>query len=148
MNGILEAGAGAGAPDTQTYAVQVDGQTLALTREQLVQAAQAGLEAQNQAVQREHAADAPTASMNGVYAAFIAEYPDVAPADIPPEVWQDAQAEGSLVAAYRKHEIAQLRAQLAALAKDRANRALEIGSAASDGEAPEGDPVVRALLGK
>lgn len=152
MNNLFDTAAqdgaqgGASAGGTQTYAVQVDGQTLELTLEQLVQAAQAGLDTQNQAVRREHAAAATP--MGDVYAAFLAEYPNVAPADIPPEVWQDAQTEGSLVAAYRKYELAQLRMQLAALTRDKANRALAIGSAASDGEAPEGDPIVRALLGK
>ena len=37
-----------------------------------------------------------------IYAAFVEEYPDVRPEDIPQQVWEWAQQEGSLVSAYRK----------------------------------------------
>ena len=59
---------------------------------------------------------AANALPNGqIYAAFVEEYPDVRPEDIPQQVWEWAQQEGSLVSAYRKWEIAELRDELAAL---------------------------------
>ncbi len=83
-----------------------------------------------------------------VYANFIASYPEVQPGDIPQEVWQDAQMEGSLVSAYRKYEIAQLRARLKALEQNAANRRQAVGSAAGDGQPSQIDPVVAALRGE
>ncbi|MGE4549597.1 MAG: hypothetical protein AB7C89_08625 [Intestinibacillus sp.] len=127
------------------YEIPVDGQTLRLTLPQLIEAAQAGLTKRNQGIRRDGAARAVP---NGqIYASFLAEYPDVQPSDIPPEVWEQAAREGSLVSAYRGYELQRLRAELAALQKNRENRAGEIGPAASDGETPAADPVVRALLG-
>lgn len=135
-----------GAPQAarqETFAVTVDGEQLLLTMEQLLEAAQAGLNKRNGAIRTEQAA--AQLERGGEYAAFLAEYPTVAPADIPPEVWEDAAREGSLVAAYRAHELRTLRAQLAALTKNRENAAQEIGAAGGDGEGPESDPIIRAL---
>ena len=70
------------------------------------------------------------------------------PGDIPQEVWQDAQTEGSLVSAYRKYEIALLKAQLQALEQNARNRQQAVGSAAGDGQPAQMDPVIAALRGE
>lgn len=57
-----------------------------------------------------------------------------APEDIPQQVWEWAQQEGSLVSAYRKWEIAELRDELAALEMNRKNRRAAVGTAQTDGE--------------
>ena len=127
------------------YEVEVDGETLRLTLPQLIEAAQAGLSKRCQEVRRGGAARAVP---NGEqYAAFLQEYPDVRPSDIPQAVWQLAAQEGSLLSAYRKYENTLLRAELETLRKNNDNAAREIGPAASDGENPAAYPVVRALLG-
>ena len=128
-----------------TYEVQVDNQTLRLTLPQLIEAAGAGLTKRSQSIRTGTAAR--TVPNGQTYAEFLVEYPDVQPSDIPPEVWEQAAREDSLVSAYRKYELDRLRAELAALQKNRENAAGEIGPAASDGETPAADPVVRALLG-
>ena len=92
---------------------------------------------------------AANAMPNGqIYAAFVEEYPDVRPEDIPQQVWEWAQQEGSLVSAYRKWEIAELRDELAALEMNQKNRRAAVGPAQSDGEPTGADPVTLALLGK
>ena len=45
-------------------------------------------------------------------AAFLKEYPDVKPTDIPPSVWMDVENGVPLVHAYAKYENASLRAQM------------------------------------
>ena len=93
--------------NTQTYPVEVDGDIVELTLEELIDAAAQGLSKRNAYIRRNRAANAMP---NGqIYAAFVEEYPDVRPEDIPQQVWEWAQQEGSLVSAYRKWEIAELR---------------------------------------
>ena len=130
----------------QTFPVPVDGQTVQLTLEQLIEAASLGLSKQNAYVRRNRAANGMP---NGqIYAAFVEEYPDVRPEEIPQQVWQWAQQEGSLVSAYRKWEILELKDELAALEMNQKNRRAAVGPAQSDGEPAGVDPVTLALLGR
>lgn len=139
---FIEGAAAAAAPG---YEVTVDGETLNLTFEQLLEAAAAGLSRRNESARLTRAA--ARVPSGEIYAAFLREYPDVKPEEIPQSVWQDAQAEGSLVSAYRKWEIERLRAQLAALTTNRKNQETAVGPAAGDGEPAGTDPVAEALLG-
>nr|WP_297170983.1 hypothetical protein [uncultured Agathobaculum sp.] len=130
----------------QTFPVPVDGQTVELTIDELIQAASLGLSKQNAYVRRNRAAAGMT---NGqIYAAFVEEYPDVRPEDIPQQVWQWAQQEGSLVSAYRKWEILTLKDELEAMEMNQKNRRAAVGPAQSDGEPAGVDPVTLALLGR
>lgn len=130
----------------QTYPVPVDGEMRQLTLEELIQAASLGLSKQNAYIRRNRAANGMP---NGqIYAAFVEEYPDVRPEEIPPQVWEWAQQEGSLVSAYRKWEILTLKDELAALEMNQKNRRAAVGPAQSDGEPAGVDPVTLALLGK
>lgn len=132
--------------NAQTYLVEVDGDIVELTLEELIDAAAQGLSKRNAYIRRNRAANAMP---NGqIYAAFVEEYPDVRPEDIPQQVWEWAQQEGSLVSAYRKWEIAELRDELAALEINQKNRRAAVGPAQSDGEPVGVDPVTLALLGK
>lgn len=134
------------APAEQTFPVPVDGQTVELTLDELIQAASLGLSRQNAYVRRNRAANGIP---NGqIYAAFVEEYPDVRPEDIPQQVWEWAQQEGSLVSAYRKWEILELKDELAAMEMNRKNRRAAVGPAQSDGEPAGVDPVTLALLGR
>ena len=122
--------------NAQTYPVEVDGDIVELTLEELIDAAAQGLSKRNAYIRRNRAANAMP---NGqIYAAFVEEYPDVRPEDIPQQVWEWAQQEGSLVSAYRK----------AALEMNQKNRRAAVGPAQSDGEPTGADPVTLALLGK
>lgn len=133
-------------PAAQTFPVPVDGQTVELTLDELIQAASLGLSKQNAYVRRNRAANGIP---NGqIYAAFVEEYPDVRPEDIPQQVWEWAQQEGSLVSAYRKWEILELKDELAAMEMNRKNRRAAVGPAQSDGEPAGVDPVTLALLGR
>ncbi len=133
-------------PTEQTYPVEVDGEIMELTMDELLEAAAQGLSKRNAYIRRNRAANAMP---NGqIYAAFIEEYPDVRPEDIPQQVWEWAQQEGSLVSAYRKWEIAELKDELAALEMNQKNRRAAVGPAQSDGEPTGVDPVTLALLGK
>lgn len=133
-------------PAAQTFPVPVDGQTVELTLEELIHAASLGLSKQNAYVRRNRAANGMP---NGqIYAAFVEEYPEVKPEDIPQQVWEWAQQEGSLVSAYRKWEILELKDELAALEVNQKNRRAAVGPAQSDGEPAGVDPVTLALLGK
>lgn len=86
--------------NAQTYPVEVDGEVVELTMDELLEAAAQGLSKRNAYIRRNRAANAMP---NGqIYAAFVEEYPDVRPEDIPQQVWEWAQQEGSLVSAYRK----------------------------------------------
>lgn len=143
MGGIPALPSGAQA---QTYEITVDGQAIALTLPQLLQAAQEGLSKVNRTARLQNTASA--LPEGEIYAAFLTEYPDVAPEEIPQEVWEQAAREGSLVAAYRAYELRQLRADLEALRQNQENQKSRVGSALSDGEATESDPVVRALFGR
>ncbi len=130
----------------QTYPVPVDGEMRELTLDELIQAASLGLSKQNAYIRRNRAANGMP---NGqIYAAFVEEYPDVRPEEIPPQVWEWAQQEGSLVSAYRKWEILTLKDELAALEMNQKNRRAAVGPAQSDGEPSGVDPVTLALLGK
>ncbi|MDO4270249.1 MAG: hypothetical protein Q4C72_04895 [Eubacteriales bacterium] len=148
VNPFAPGGAPEAAPQTgeQTYPVPVDGETRELTLEELIEAASAGLSKQNGVVRRNRAASG--LSEGQIYAAFVEEYPDVAPEDIPPQVWEWAQQEGSLVAAYRKWELLTLKDELAAMEVNLKNRRQAVGPAQSDGEPAGVDPVTLALLGK
>ena len=129
-----------------TYPVEADGESHELTLDELIEAAAQGLSRHNAYVRRNRAANALP---NGqIYAAFVEEYPDVRPEDIPQQVWEWAQQEGSLVSAYRKWEIAELRDELAALEMNRRNRRAAVGTAQTDGEPAGIDPVTLALLGR
>lgn len=130
----------------QTYPVPVDGEMRQLTLDELIQAASLGLSKQNAYIRRNRAANGMP---NGqIYAAFVEEYPDVRPEEIPPQVWEWAQQEGSLVSAYRKWEILELKDELAALEMNQKNRRAAVGPAQSDGEPSGVDPVTLALLGR
>lgn len=130
-------------PEEETITLNVDGQEIAVTMEQLIQAAISGLSRRGEMIRM---AGASSQVPDGqVYANFIAAYPEVQPGDIPQEVWQDAQAEGSLVSAYRKYELAQLKARLQALEQNEKNQQQAVGSAAGDGQPAQMDPVVDAL---
>ncbi len=130
----------------QTFPVPVDGTVRELTLDELIQAASLGLSKQNAYIRRNRAANGMP---NGqIYAAFVEEYPDVRPEEIPPQVWEWAQQEGSLVSAYRKWEILELKDELAALEMNQKNRRAAVGPAQSDGEPAGVDPVTLALLGK
>ena len=134
------------APAEQTFPVPVDGQPVELTLDELIQAASLGLSKQNAYVRRNRAANGIP---NGqIYAAFVEEYPDVRPEDIPQQVWEWAQQEGSLVSAYRKWEILELKDELAAMEMNRKNRRAAVGPSQSDGEPAGVDPVTLALLGR
>ena len=111
-----------------------------------VEADAQGLSKHNAYVRRNRAAN--TLPNGQIYAAFVEEYPDVRPEDIPQQVWEWAQQEGSLVSAYRKWEIAELRDELAALEMNRKNRRAAVGTAQTDGEPAGIDPVTLALLGR
>lgn len=130
----------------QTFPVPVDGKMVQLTLEQLIEAASLGLSKQNAYVRRNRAANGMP---NGqIYAAFVEEYPDVKPEEIPPQVWEWAQQEGSLVSAYRKWEILELKDELASLEMNQKNRRAAVGAAQTDGEPAGVDPVTLALLGR
>lgn len=133
-------------PAAQVFAVEVDGETRELTLDELLDAAKAGLSKQNGYIRRNRAAAGVPGGQ--IYAAFVEEYPDVRPEDIPPEVWEWAQAEGSLVSAYRKWELLTLKDELAALQMNRKNQKAAVGPAKGDGEPAGVDPVTLALLGK
>lgn len=142
----FEEGQPAKAPQEETVTLTVDGQEITLTMEQLVQAAVSGLSRRGEVIRMAGAAGQVPDGQ--VYANFIAAYPEVQPGDIPQEVWQDAQMEGSLVSAYRKYEIALLKAKLKALEQNEANQRQAVGSAAGDGQPVQLDPVVAALRGE
>lgn len=141
----------------QTYAVTVDGQTLELTLEQLIAAAEQGLSRANDAAkndqkrampnQMDGVAGEPSAQPN-VYQSFLAAYPDINAQDIPSEVWDDANRSGDLLGAYRAYEIRKLREELEQLRKNADNRRMDVGSARSDGENNITDPIILALMGK
>ena len=132
--------------EEQTYAVNVDGQTMELTLEQLIAAAEQGLPKANAAAYRGQAAE----NMPGgnVYQAFLEEYPEIQPDEIPPEVWDNANRSGDLLGAYRVYELHKLRKELEELKKNAENRKLDVGSARSDGENNITDPIILALMGK
>lgn len=127
----------------QTYAVTVDGQTLELTLEQLIAAAEQGLSRANDAAKRSQ-----NGGQSNVYQSFLSAYPDINAQDIPPEVWDDANRSGDLLGAYRAFEIRKLREELGQLRKNADNRRMDVGSARSDGENTITDPIILALMGK
>ncbi|MGI6180841.1 MAG: hypothetical protein ACOYIE_02035 [Agathobaculum sp.] len=160
MNQKIEANPSAGAPanpfvphaaepaaqQPETYSVPVDGETRELTLDELIEAASLGLSKQNAYVRRNRAASGMREGQ--IYAAFVEEYPDVSPEDIPPQVWEWAQQEGSLVSAYRKWEVLTLKDELAALEMNQKNHRAAVGPAKGDGEPAGADPVTLALLGR
>ncbi|MGN1030551.1 MAG: hypothetical protein ACI4PQ_03010 [Butyricicoccaceae bacterium] len=133
-------------PEEELYTVVVDGEEIALTLEQLIQAAQDGLSRANQTARTGNV----TGSVPGgdVYQSFMTEYPDVRPTDIPQEVWDMANRTGDLLGSYRAYEISKLREELAAYRKNEENRKMNVGSAQTDGESSILDPIVAALLGR
>lgn len=134
------------APQEQTITLEVDGQDITLNMDQLVAAAVSGLSRKAEIIRMTGAAGQVPSGQ--VYANFIAAYPEVQPGEIPAEVWEDAHMEGSLVSAYRKHEIAQLKGRLAALEQNERNRTQAVGPAAGDGQPAQTDPVIHALRGE
>ena len=68
-----------------------------------------------------------------MFSDFMAEYPDVKAEDIPKEVWNECAKTGDLSGAYRKHENAQLKAQLEELKRDQRNKERSTGSWRSAG---------------
>lgn len=130
----------------QTYAVTVDGQTLELTLEQLIAAAEQGLSRANDAAK--HSQNGGQGGQPNVYQSFLSAYPDINAQDIPPEVWDDANRSGDLLGAYRAFEIRKLREELEQLRKNADNRRMDVGSARSDGENTITDPIILALMGK
>ena len=116
----------------QTYAVTVDGQTLELTLEQLIAAAEQGLSRANDAAKRSQ--NGGQGGQSNVYQSFLSAYPDINAQDIPTEVWDDA--------------IRKLREELEQLRKNADNRRMDVGSARSDGENTITDPIILALMGK
>lgn len=130
----------------ETYTLKVEGQEISLTLEQLLQAATIGLEKGNRIARQQNAAESlPDGKL---YTQFLEAYPDIKPADIPSEVWETANREGNLLSAYRQHEVNKLRSELEALKKNAENRKSAVGSAVTDGDAAEIDPVIAALFGK
>lgn len=105
----------------QTYAVTVDGQTLELTLEQLIAAAEQGLSRANDAAKRSQ--NGGQGGQSNVYQSFLSAYPDINAQDIPPEVWDDANRSGDLLGAYRAFEIRKLREELEQLRKMRTTAA-------------------------
>lgn len=141
----------------QTYAVTVDGQTLELTLEQLIAAAEQGLSRANDAAKNGQTGGMPeqmSGAMRGpfaqpnIYQSFLSAYPDINAQDIPPEVWDEANRSGDLLGAYRAYEIRKLREELEQLRKNADNRRMDVGSARSDGENNITDPIILALMGK
>lgn len=130
----------------QTYAVTVDGQTLELTLEQLIAAAEQGLSRANDAAKRSQ--NDGQGGQSNVYQSFLSAYPDINAQDIPPEVWDDANRSGDLLGAYQAFEIRKLREELEQLRKNADNRRMDVGSARSDGENTITDPIILALMGK
>lgn len=132
--------------DEQTYPVKVDGQTIELTIEQLIAAAEQGLSQVNTAARRSQ--EAENMPDGNVYRAFLDEYPEIKPDEIPSEVWDAANRSGDLLGAYRAYEIQKLRTELEELKKNAENRKMDVGSARSDGENNMTDPIILALMGK
>lgn len=142
---LFETGAAA-EPSGETFTVTVDGQPLELTLDQLIEAAKQGLSKVNRAARLQNrAGEVPEGEL---YAQFLAQYPDIKPEDIPPEVWKQANECGSLLAAYQNYELQKLREELSAQKKNQQNRSSALGSARTDGAPPEIDPIAAALLGK
>ncbi|MDO5547732.1 MAG: hypothetical protein Q4F79_04515 [Eubacteriales bacterium] len=138
--------------DEPLYTVNVDGQPMELTLEQLIAAAEQGLSRANEAARQDGMAApegaAGGAPDNAVYNRFLQAYPEVHPTDIPESVWEQANRTGDLLEAYRIFEIAQLRQQLEDLKINQTNRERDVGSARSDGESRITDPIILALMGK
>lgn len=132
--------------DGTLYPVTVDGQTMQLTLSQLIAAAEKGLSQENSAVRREQAAE--TMPEGQIYQAFLNEYPEIRPDEIPPEVWDAANQSGDLLGAYRVYEIRKLREELEDFRRNERNRRMDVGSARSDGENTITDPIILALMGK
>lgn len=110
-----------------------------------------------EAAQKAKAADEETSRKNRIRQdseAFAKKYKDVDPKSIPQEVW-DAVASGeSLVSAYGNYQAKQterenekLRAEIAALKKNKENREKSIGSMKTDGQQKGKDPFLEGLFG-
>lgn len=145
--------------DEPMYPVTVDGETLELTLEQLIAAAEKGLSRMNQQAQMEETdgmSQMPemagnAGEQNGEsegYRRFQEAYPTVRPTEIPEQVWAQAGETGDLLEAYRLYEIMQLRQEIADLRMNQKNRERDVGSARSDGESTITDPIILALMGK
>ena len=85
---------------------------------------------------------------------FLEEFPDVKPADIDPEVWQEVNRGKTLVSAYRARREArlleenrQLRERLDNETRNASNRRRSIGSQRTSGQDSGRDAFVEALLG-
>lgn len=80
------------------------------------------------------------------YHKFFSAYPDVNPADIPDDVWQQVGQGESLLGAYRSYENAQLKAKLAALEQNEKNKQAAVGSLAGEAGQDEVDPFLQGFL--
>ena len=80
------------------------------------------------------------------YHRFFESYPDVNPADIPDDVWQQVGQGESLLGAYRSYENAQLKAKLAALEQNEKNKQAAVGSLAGEAGQDEVDPFLQGFL--
>lgn len=135
--------------DEQLYPVNVDGETVELTLEQLIAAAEKGLSRMNSEAQMDGMMQqGGQYQQPSQYGRFASAYPQMRPTDIPEEVWQEANRTGDLLEAYRIYEINQLRQELQDLKMNQRNRELDVGSARSDGKSQVTDPIILALMGK
>lgn len=80
------------------------------------------------------------------YRQFFREFPGVSADDIPDDVWQRVTGGETLVAAYRAHENAQLKAKLAALEQNNKNRETAVGSLTGEVGAEAPDPFLDGFL--
>ena len=64
---------------------------------------------------------------------FAQAYPDVKPADIPQEVWQDMEKTNNLLASYIKYEAKKIKDENAVLKKNAENKSRSVGSMKSSG---------------
>ena len=117
--------------NAQTYPVGVDGDIVELTLEELIDAAAQGL---SSATPTSAATARQTPCRTARSTPHSSRNIPMSVPDIPQQVWEWAQQEGSLVSAYRKWEIAELRDELAALEMNQKNRRAAVGPAQSDGE--------------
>lgn len=79
---------------------------------------------------------------------FVRQHPEVDPQEIPPQVWEAVRQGETLGEAYAGYEAGQLRAQLAALKKDRENRSRSTGSRTAAGMGDGGDGFLEGFSGE
>lgn len=77
---------------------------------------------------------------NKAFAAFVTEYPNLDPKQIPQEVWSDFAKTTDLVGSYRKYEIKQLRSENEQLKQNQKNKERSTGSRRTAGATTPKDP--------